>query len=161
PDERLVSLVEGLRELRLTEVVVVDDGSGPGYAPVFAEVAGRGAHVVRHERNRGKGAALRTGFAAVARLLPFADVVTADADGQHTPAAVAAVAARLADGDADIVLGARSLAGPGVPARSRLGNAVRAAVYRLVARQRVTDTQTGLRGFRATVLGWLATVGGD
>ena len=52
------------------EVLVVDDGSGPDYAAVFSECARAGARVVHHTHNRGKGAALRTGFAdIVARLL--------------------------------------------------------------------------------------------
>lgn len=95
PDERLVALVRDLAPCG--PVVVVDDGSGPGFAEVFAAAAAAGADVVAHAVNRGKGAALRTGFARIGARWPGADVVTADADGQHTPEDIARVARVLAD----------------------------------------------------------------
>ncbi len=93
PDDRLVALVTSL--LPQYPVLVVDDGSGPDYAAVFSECARAGARVVHHTHNRGKGAALRTGFSIAERDLAGEDVVTADADGQHTPADIARVAEAL------------------------------------------------------------------
>ena len=81
PDDRLVALVTSL--LPQYPVLVVDDGSGPDYAAVFSECARAGARVVHHTHNRGKGAALRTGFSIAERDLAGEDVVTADADGQQ------------------------------------------------------------------------------
>lgn len=161
PDERLVRLVDDLAGRGLTDVLVVDDGSGPAHAAVLDAAARRGARVLRHDANRGKGAALRTAFAHLVEHRPGADVVTADADGQHAPDDVAAVAAAVRDGGADVVLGVRDLTGPGVPLRSRVGNAVSAGAYRLVTGLPVRDTQTGLRGFRAATLPWLLGVRGD
>ncbi|MEQ6899081.1 bifunctional glycosyltransferase family 2/GtrA family protein [Microbacterium sp. KR10-403] len=155
PDERLVSLV---RELHGMPVVVVDDGSGPAYHDVFAGAAASGAVVLPHAHNRGKGAALRTGFAHIARAFPDAGVVTADADGQHTLADIARVAARIGAGR--IVLGVRAFTGS-VPARSRFGNAVSRLAFRLAAGQAIADTQTGLRGLPAESLPWLMGVPGD
>ncbi|QAY60393.1 glycosyltransferase [Microbacterium protaetiae] len=155
PDERLVALV---RELRGMPVVVVDDGSGPAYRSVFAAVAASGALVLAHDRNRGKGAALRTGFAHIARSMPDSCVVTADADGQHTPADIARVAARIAP--SRIVLGVRAFTGR-VPTRSRIGNGVSRIAFRLASGRTVADTQTGLRGVAADALGWLQSVRGD
>lgn len=159
PDERLVELV---RALPGEQVVVIDDGSGTRYADVFAAAARAGATVVAHERNRGKGAALRTGFAEVRTRWPSAAVVTADADGQHTAADIRLVAAALDAGDRrTIVLGVRGFSGSGAPLRSRLGNAVTRIAFRLATGQRVSDTQTGLRGFPAEALGWLMGLPGD
>ena len=172
PDGRLVALVDAL--LPRGPVVVVDDGSDAACAPVFAAVAARGAVVIAHPVNRGKGAALRTGFAAIARAWPGADVVTADSDGQHTPDDVARVAGALpgardaaspAPQDAPtersaIVLGVRAFTGA-VPLRSRAGNALTRRAFRLATGVDVTDTQTGLRGFPAAVLPWLQAVRGD
>ena len=93
PDDRLVALVTSL--LPQYPVLVVDDGSGHDYAAVFSECARAGARVVHHTHNRGKGAALRTGFSIAERDLAGEDVVTADADGQHTPADIARVAEAL------------------------------------------------------------------
>ncbi|MGO1316098.1 MAG: glycosyltransferase [Cellulomonadaceae bacterium] len=181
PDERLVQLVTALRTAHPDrEVLVVDDGSGPRYAAVFAAAKHAGACLLRHPGNRGKGAALRTGFAEIAARRPGACVVTADADGQHTPADVERVAARVeslnpclvgvaagtgpcgpAQGERTvIVLGTREFAGQ-VPARSRIGNAVTRTVFRTVTGTAVHDTQTGLRGLPAAALPWLLTVRGD
>ncbi|WP_262107775.1 glycosyltransferase [Arthrobacter sp. Marseille-P9274] len=84
PDRKLITLVAGLRaaDRRLT-VLVVDDGSGPDFAPVFAAARSAGATVIGYPRNRGKGQALKTGFDYVARHHPDRGVVCADSDGQH------------------------------------------------------------------------------
>ncbi|MFI2101716.1 glycosyltransferase [Isoptericola sp. NPDC019693] len=161
PDAALPALVRDLAALGLPDVLVVDDGSGPAFAAVFDALALRGVDVLRHGSNRGKGAALRTAFAHALERDPGRDVVTADADGQHTPAGVRAVADRLAAGDADVVVGERDLAGPGVPLRSRVGNALSGAAFRTATGLPVRDTQTGLRGFRADALTWLTGVSGD
>lgn len=157
PDQRLVDLLRRLGHHRL---VVVDDGSGPGYAPVFAQARDLGAEVLTLAHNRGKGYALKTGFAHIRAHYPGHAVVCADSDGQHRPADIDAVADRLTETDADMVLGARRFTGP-VPARSRYGNAVTRAVYRLATGQALLDTQTGLRAYPARMLGWLGEVGGD
>ncbi|QHO91808.1 dolichyl-phosphate beta-D-mannosyltransferase [Actinomyces sp. 432] len=160
PDGRLVELVSELvRELPGCRVLVVDDGSGPQYAQVFREASARGAEVVGYESNRGKGAALRTGLAQLAELWPGADVVCADADGQHRPADIAAVARRVR-ATGHMTLGVRRLTGP-VPLRSRIGNAVTSLAFRLSTGWRLGDTQTGLRGYPAGQTAWLAEVPGD
>lgn len=160
-------LVDLVRELRLAEpgiaVLVVDDGSGPRFAHVFAAAATEGAEVLQHPRNRGKGEALKTGFVHVIAQHPDSDVVTADADGQHTVADILAVVAALrADADSgtcDLVLGCRSFVGD-VPARSRVGNTIARTAFRLAAGWSLTDTQTGLRGIPAEMLPWLSTLPG-
>ncbi|WP_312677049.1 bifunctional glycosyltransferase family 2/GtrA family protein [Microbacterium sp.] len=160
PDERLVALVGTLAPH--VPVLVVDDGSGPAYARVFAAAESAGAEVIHQPRNRGKGAALRTGFARAARHWPGRGVVTADADGQHTPDDIARVAAALeaAPEGRTLVLGVREFTGA-VPLRSRVGNAVTRATFRLATGLDVRDTQTGLRGFSADLLPWLTTISGD
>lgn len=159
PDERLVALVQDLRTAAPdAEVLVVDDGSGPAYDAVFAEAAHGGAQVERFPRNRGKGAALRSGFAWVAEHRPGHDVVCADSDGQHTPDDIVAVAAAVRPGA--MVLGGRRFTGE-VPWRSRVGNTLIRWAFRLGTGQRVHDTQTGLRGYPAELLDWLQTIPGD
>lgn len=158
PDLRLVQLVRDLGDrLPDARVLVVDDGSGPAYDGVFDVVAEAGAAVLRQPANRGKGAALKAGFAWVAENAAGEDVVSADCDGQHTPPDVARVAAAIEPGT--LTLGGRRFTGV-VPARSRIGNAVSRVVFRLVSGSRVHDTQTGLRGYPAGLLGWAAGVQG-
>ncbi len=161
PHERLVHLVAELRRSAPDlGVLVVDDGSGPAYRRVFDAARAAGATVLAHTTNRGKGSALRTGFAHLARNHPGHDVVCADCDGQHSVVDVLRVAGEVARGDAAVVLGARRFTGD-VPARSRLGNTVTRQAFRLATGLRVQDTQTGLRGYPAAMLGWLLSVGGD
>jgi glycosyltransferase involved in cell wall biosynthesis len=157
PDGRLAELV---RSLDRHHVLVVDDGSGPAYAEFFDEARRAGAALIRLDRNRGKGFALRAGFAHAAAEYPGHDVVCADSDGQHRPADIEAVAARVGITDAAMVLGVRRFTGP-VPARSRFGNTATRVLFRLVTGLAVTDTQTGLRAYPARMLGWLGRVPGD
>jgi len=145
PDGRLLALVEGLVGCGFAGIVVVDDGSSGGSAEIF-EALRRWPSVraVRHERNRGKGRALKTGIELVLReMSEVRGIVTADADGQHTVADIVRVAAALR-GD-EFVLGVRTFAGA-VPLRCRVGNAVTRGVFRLVTGVRLGDTQSGLRG---------------
>lgn len=161
PDHRMVDLV---RDLLVADpclhVLVVDDGSGPGFAGVFDAATALGALVVRHEVNRGKGRALKTGFHHARALWPGEDVVCADSDGQHTPADVLAVARRVAASRTAMVLGARQFSGP-VPTRSRLGNGLTRRLFFLTTGLDLTDTQTGLRAYPAEMLGWLCEVEGE
>ena len=160
PDERLAVLVTRLRGARRDcAVLVVDDGSGPQYAPFFTAARARGAEVVSSPVNQGKGQALRTGLAHAAATWPDADVVCADADGQHTPSDIEAVATRVRE-TGHMTLGVRRFTGP-VPLRSRIGNDVTALLFRGATGWRLGDTQTGLRGYPAGRLAWLQEVPGD
>jgi putative flippase GtrA len=159
PDQRLVDLVTDLRHCGQT-IVVIDDGSGPEHQHVFQAAADLGCDVIAHTPNRGKGYALKHGFAHIARTYPGRDVVCADCDGQHTLTDIATVADEVRTHRAGIVLGARRFSGD-VPLRSRIGNDVTRAVFRLATGRRLQDTQTGLRGYPAWMLGWLQTIDGD
>ena len=146
PAPVLVDIVRSLASSGLQAITVVDDGSGAGYAWIFEQVS-RFSHVniIRHAINLGKGAALKTGMNHILVSCPgVAGIVTIDADGQHHPDDVASVARRFAETPEALVLGARAFAGH-VPLRSRLGNSITRSVMRVVAGQRITDTQTGLR----------------
>ncbi|ACZ23161.1 glycosyl transferase [Sanguibacter keddieii DSM 10542] len=160
PSRTLVELVGSLATHPGVRVVVVDDGSGPAYASVFDATRAAGATVLTHPANRGKGAALRTGFAHVVAAHPGDDVVCADCDGQHSVVDVLRVADRVRTSQASMVLGSRLFVGD-VPLRSRLGNSVTRTLFRLATGLRVHDTQTGLRGYPASSLPWLLSVGGD
>jgi glycosyltransferase involved in cell wall biosynthesis len=124
------------------EVLVVDDGSTDGTATA-AERAG--ASVIRHRRNLGKGAALRTGFEVA--LQRGADaVVSVDADGQHPPAEAARLFHHTAPREA-LVLGVRDLARDGAPGPSRFSNAFSNVFLSWFGGRSLTDTQCGLRRY--------------
>lgn len=148
PDDNLPALLRAiLRDSRARPVILVDDGSGPAAAPHLAAAAGLpGVVRLEHPRNLGKGAAIKTAIRYCLDHIPDCPgVVTADSDGQHTPADILATAVALADHPGGLILGVRDFRAPGIPARSRLGNRLSRLVYRL-AGVHVADTQTGLRG---------------
>jgi glycosyltransferase involved in cell wall biosynthesis len=152
PAEELCSFVAELLSVGFSAVVVVDDGSDLSCRRVFDSLAGAGVHVLRHAVNLGKGRALKTGFNFVLDSLPHLQgVVTADADGQHRVEDVVRVAEVLESSPRRTILGCRQFAGA-VPVRSRFGNTVTRWVFRLVTGRRVSDTQTGLRGFPVALL---------
>jgi len=135
-----------------TPIFVIDDGSDASCSGIFAEVAKIvGVRLLRHESNRGKGAALKTGIAAAAAEFPDCEgVITADADGQHHPDDIALVSDALRVRPGALILGSRAFQGE-VPLRSRFGNAVTRGVMHAVVGQKLKDTQTGLRGIPAAL----------
>jgi putative flippase GtrA len=158
PDERMVELVDAL-DAAHHRMLVVDDGSGPTFAPLFRRVEDRGVEVLYGPENAGKASALRRGLAHIAGHWPGEDVVTADSDGQHRPDDIGVVAVTLAQSDG-LVLGGRRFSGD-VPLRSRFGNAVSRALFRAVGGVRVHDTQTGLRGIPAARIPEVLAVAGE
>ena len=70
PDEELIRLAKELNEAGFA-MVVVDDGSGPAYGKIFDEIKPY-AHILTHEENRGKGAALKTGMVYIRDHMPQA-----------------------------------------------------------------------------------------
>lgn len=166
PSSRLVSLVAELSAAGVDRLLVVDDGSGPAYRQTFDAVCQvSGVELLRHEVNRGKGAAMRTAIAHVMRQGALTGVVTADADGQHTVADIRRVADMLterAPGTQRLcVLGERDFDLPQIPLRSRLGNKVTTALISALFGRRLPDTQTGLRGMTADLLPELLDVPGE
>jgi putative flippase GtrA len=87
--------------------------------------------------------------------------VTADADGQHTPEDITRVAIRLTENRESLILGSREFSGENVPWKSRAGNRITSAVFRLQTGRRCTDTQTGLRGISASLMKKILEVSGE
>lgn len=122
-------------------VVVVDDGSQDRSAAA-AEAAG--ATVLRHPHNRGKGAALQTGFAwSLARGATA--VLTLDADGQHDPAEIPALLAAHAADPAALVIGVRSFDPALMPRGRRIGNTISTFFISRFAGRPHRDSQSGFR----------------
>lgn len=144
---RIGAVVRGVCAQGLT-VVVVDDGSSDATA-VEAETAG--AQVLRHEVNRGKGAALYTAY-AWAREHGYTAVVTMDGDGQHDPADIPALLTAARATGAAVVVGNRLSDTAVMPPVRRRTNHLMSWLLGCVMRQRVPDTQCGFRYYRLDVL---------
>ena len=138
------------RERTDFKVIVVDDGSTDD---TVAAAQRHGADVVvSHQRNRGLGAALRTGL-ATANELDARAAVYVDGDGEYPPEQIPDLLAPIETGDADYVLGSRYLRNsPDQRAFRRIGNIAFTAALNLAAGRRITDGQTGFRAFSRRAL---------
>lgn len=155
PDARLCELIEALKALGFARIVAVDDGSGASCADFFARARALGATVLTHEVNRGKGAALKTGFENIGAR----PVVTCDADGQHTPQDVLAIAEALTANPGALILGCRDKRR--MPLKSKLGNNLTCFFLGLLTGLWISDTQTGLRGIPACAMAAFSELEGD
>ena len=130
-------------------IVVVVDGSDDETAS-RAQRSGAD-HVIRHAVNRGKGAALVSGFEFLTGVEPHIEaVVTMDADDQHDPGCLPALLDALAN--ADLVIGMRRRRGTSMPLHRRIANAVSTRAITWCAGRPIHDAQCGFRGIRRALL---------
>jgi len=145
---RVLDTREALRQvgIGLMELLVVDDGSRDQTAQAASQVDG--VRLIRHPKNKGYGAALKTGFgSARGELIGFLD-----ADGTYPPEHFPQLCA-LALAGTDLVIGSRMAgAASQMPGTRRLGNWFFAGLLSLVSRQAVTDSASGMRVFRRDLL---------
>jgi len=154
PDKQTLSnVVEQIASFDVARIIVVDDGSGPDFKPVFDHV--RTIHKTRvlyHKINMGKGEALRTGFKHVLdHGIKCSSVITVDAGGQHLPEDVDKIIREMKKLPDCLVLGVRGFKGK-IPLRSLLGNKATYLIFRGLVGQSISDTQTGLRGIPYSLL---------
>lgn len=163
PDEHLYEVVRVMRDAGFSRFVVVDDGSGEEYRGQFDRLSAfDGLVLLRHEINRGKGGAIKTGLSYVlSGQTDCTHIITVDADGQHRAADVLKVARAAKERPDTMVLGSRDFTLPQVPPRSRFGNRLTCAVFRIFCGARIGDTQTGLRAIPLSSAGRLAAVSGE
>ncbi len=162
PDEKLEKTVKGVIDTGFQDIIVIDDGGGEKYAHIFSSVRTLpGVTVLTHEKNRGKGAALKTAFNYILENRPQSiGAVTADGDGQHLPNDILSCAMAMVRED-KLVLGVRDFSLPDVPPRSRAGNRITCFVFLAFCGLKVTDTQTGLRAIPRKDLPAVAKIEGD
>ncbi|NJF25147.1 glycosyltransferase family 2 protein [Thermococcus sp. Bubb.Bath] len=132
------------------DVLVVDDGSEDRTSEI-AESSG--AVVIRHEVNRGKGQALKTGF-DYALANDYDAAVCIDADGQHNPDEIPLLLKPIVKGEADLVIGSRYLNGAHktIPLYRRIGLWVLTMTTNVASNVKITDSQSGFRALNRRAL---------
>ena len=160
PDDKLVALTDQLLTHDDLKLVVVDDGSGEAFRPVF-EALDKRVTLISYPDNKGKGGALKTGIRYIMDHMPECErLVTADADGQHRYADIRRVLDKSEEMPGALVLGSRAFDGD-VQLRSRFGNAMTRQVFAIASGVKVRDTQTGLRGIDRDGMRLFVDVPGD
>ena len=163
PDEKLVAVIDGLLEYGFTDIILVNDGSKPENLHYFEDAAAQHPeiHLLHHEVNKGKGAALKNAFRWFLENRPDGfGVVTVDGDNQHHPADTRACCEQMLE-SGHVVLGCRDFNQADVPARSSFGNKTTSAIFKIFVGMTISDTQTGLRAIPRKVLKILVDVYGD
>ena len=125
------------------EVVVVNDGSRDNTSRVAQEA---GANVIVHKKNKGKSAAIRTGF-QYALLNNFDYVITIDGDGQHNPEEIPILLKNVLENGNDISIGFRYGSNTEMPLWRKIGKRVLDYTTSFGGGGKVTDSQCGFRAF--------------
>jgi len=143
-EEKTIARIILQAQKHVDTVIVCDDGS----TDMTGEIAHRlGAEVLHHERNLGYGAALLSLFKK-AKDMNADVIVTLDADGQHNPTAIPAVAKPILENKADIVLGSRFLEkNSNVPAYRRFGIKLLTRMSNGSMKDQISDAQCGFRAY--------------
>ena len=163
PDEKLNAVIDGLLEYGFSDIILVNDGSKPENLHYFEDAAAAHPeiHLLHHEVNRGKGAALKNAFGWFLENRPEGlGVVTVDGDNQHHPADTRACCEKMLE-TGHVVLGCRNFNQEDVPARSSFGNKTTSMIFKLFVGMTISDTQTGLRAIPRAELVKLVDVYGD
>jgi len=143
----IAPIITGAKE-HVERVVVIDDGSSDGTGDV-ARAAG--AIVIRHDVNRGKGGALKSGFLwALEQQLD--GVITLDADGQHLPRQIPEFIEHRRATGADLIIGGRAHLFDGMLPRRRMANRFSAWAVAKASRTKIKDSQSGFRFYSSRVL---------
>lgn len=129
-------------------LLVVDDGSTDGTAE---RLVGLDVEVLRHPRNRGKGAALRTGFSWAVEN-GYSAVITLDSDGQHDPSAIPRLLAAATEGKFDILIASRASQFGEMAGLRNSWNRFGVWCVKKKTGFEITDSQSGFRYYSTRIL---------
>ncbi|GAB4578533.1 MAG: glycosyltransferase family 2 protein [Anaerolineales bacterium] len=135
----------------VSEIVIVDDGSKDGTRELLPELDGEnGVRVILHERNQGKGAAVRTGIAQAKGDV----IIIQDADLEYDPRDYPALLKPIEEGLAEVVYGSRFLGGPRRPILfwNMVANKILTFVTNILYNNILTDMETGYKVFKREVV---------
>jgi glycosyltransferase involved in cell wall biosynthesis len=147
-ESRTISQIVSNARKVIDDVVVVDDGSKDNTAQLAQDA---GATVLKHEVNKGKGAALKTGFDYVIKN-GYEAVITMDSDGQHDPNDIYTFLNATNKFKSGIIIGSRMNDISTMPAVRKCTNKLTSYVNSTFAHQRIEDSQSGFRLITTDVL---------
>lgn len=160
PDNLLIELLGKLNNyFDDFNIVLVNDGStkGKNYFEECKKI--NNVTLLNHEKNQGKGQALKTAYKYIKSTYEDCVIVTADSDGQHKPEDIKKVYDFFLEHQSSLILGSRKF-DCNVPKKSTLGNNISRNLLRIVLNKFLYDTQTGLRAFGSDLLDFMISVNG-
>lgn len=131
-----------------SDILVIDDGSKD---QTFAIAQRAGVVVLKHERNKGKGEALKTGF-KYAQKKNYEAIFTIDADLQHDPSSIRDFLQQADENFNGIIIGTRNINLKKMPFARWLTNNLSSAILSILSGQRIRDSQSGYRLISSQVL---------
>ncbi len=147
--ETIGGVISGvMKHVPVDRIIVIDDGSSDRTSLVAEKL---GARVVKHTENRGKGAALQTGF-DICLEWPFDAVITLDADLQHPPESIPDFFDLYSSGEFDVIIGSRLHHKKGMPFYRILSNTITTFLVSARTSLKIPDSQSGYRLIDRTVL---------
>lgn len=150
--KNIEEILKRVKATKLTwEIIVVDDGSQDGTRAVLKKLDGKtNVHVILHERNRGKGAAVRTGLQAARGDT----ILIQDADLEYSPHDYPILLEPIKDGTADVVYGSRFLGGPRRVTMfwHMIANKMLTFMTNILYDTILSDMETGYKVFRREVI---------
>ena len=162
PLPTLVDFVEKLKALPIAQVLVINDGSDEKYTRTFDVLKQANCTILTHEKNFGKGRALKTGMEYIKKSnLRAKGIITIGAHGQHSILDVEQILASTKIFSDGIILGVRNFKKSDYPFVSQLQNRANSMLFELFFHKRLLDTQTGLRYIPKQHLSWLMRVKGE
>ncbi|MGI5891425.1 MAG: glycosyltransferase [Bacillota bacterium] len=163
PNQPLLDLVNGLSAMGFEHILIIDDGTEQKNQWVFDRLLTLPfCTVIRHDKNRGKGAALKTGLKSfINDFTNYNTAITADADGQHSLEAIRAVSNAVQDKNSCLVLGTRDFSKMNLPFRNKLGKMLTQKILSFFLSQDIVDIQTGLRGIPKGLAAAFLSLSGD
>ena len=144
-EEKQIRDVAMRTKLQVDSVLVVDDGSAD---KTTEEARAAGVEVVKHEKNQGKGAAIKTGLRELTKRAAVEWVLILDGDGQHLPEEIPNFFEEANRTGAEMVVGSRMEDTSKMPFVRKLTNLTMSSLISSIVGQRVPDTQCGFRMFR-------------
>ena len=146
-EKTIEELIQSTKK-EVTNVIVVDDGSHDKTAKIAKK---SGVFVIKHNINKGYGAAIRTGF-NYAKEINADIIVLLDADTQHNPKEINSMIKPILERKGDLVIGSRFLNNVKIPLYRKFGIKFITILMNLLTGIKITDAQSGFRAFSSKVL---------